>query len=104
MAIKDMTGRLTPRELKQLYMARVNCHLIHGCEIAPDSEDVHVKQLMTVQVSFIRQMLNLHRRSIVAPLFTETGIIPLRVRRVLLTLSHLVYFLGSKMIHTPALR
>lgn len=44
MAIEDMTGRLTPNELKQLYMARVNCHLIHGYEILPDSEDVHVKQ------------------------------------------------------------
>ncbi|KAJ7066872.1 hypothetical protein B0H15DRAFT_971598 [Mycena belliarum] len=74
-----MTGRLTPKELKQLYMARVDCHLIHA-------EDVHV--------SFIRQMLNLHRRSMIAPLFTETGIMPLRVRRFVLDLGHLVYLLG----------
>lgn len=30
----------------------------------------------------------------IAPLFTETGIMPLRVRRLLLDLRHLVYFLG----------
>jgi hypothetical protein len=100
MAIEDMTGRLTPKELKQLYMARVDC--LHACEISPDSEDLHVKQLCKVQVSFIRQMLNLHRRSMIAPLFTETGIMPLRVRRLLLVLSHLGYFLGQRIVLIPA--
>jgi hypothetical protein len=96
MAIEDMTGRLTPKELKELYMARVDCHLINGCEIPPDSEDIHIKQLSKVQVSFIRHMLNLHMQSMIAPLFTETGIMPLRVRRLLIVLNHLVYFLGLK--------
>jgi hypothetical protein len=94
MEIEYMTGRLTPKELKELYMARVDCHLIHGCEISPDSEDVHIKQLSKVQIRFLRQMLNLHSRSVIAPLFTETGIIPLRVRRLLLVLNHLIYSLG----------
>ena len=48
MAIEDMTGRLTPKELKELYMARVDCHLIHGCEISPDCENVHVKQYESI--------------------------------------------------------
>ena len=52
MAIEDMTGRLTPKELKELYMARVDCHLIHGCEISPDSEDVHVNQLAKFKFGF----------------------------------------------------
>lgn len=39
-------------------------------------------------------MLNLHRRSMIAPFFMEIGITPLRVRRLLLVLSHLRYFLG----------
>jgi hypothetical protein len=72
----------------------VDCHLIHGCEISPDSEDIHVKQLIKVQIRFIHQLLNLHPRSVIAALFTETGIIPLRVRRFLLVLKHLIYFLG----------
>lgn len=91
MGIEDMTGRLTPKELKQLYMATVDCHLIHACEITPDSDDVHVKELLKIQVSFLRQMLNLHSRSEIAPLFTETGIMPLRVRRFVLTLKYLIY-------------
>jgi hypothetical protein len=99
MAVEDMTGRLMPKELKELYMARVDCHLIWGCEIMPDSEDIHLKQLSQVQISFIRNMLNLHPHSMIAPLFTETGIIPLRVQRLLLVLTHLVYWLGLDKKH-----
>jgi ribonuclease HI len=99
MGIEDMTGRLNPKDLKQLYMARVDCHLIHGCEIAPDSETVHVKKLCKVQISFIRHILNLHSRSMIAPLFTETGLTPLRVRRFLLVLTHLIYFLSLGNTH-----
>jgi hypothetical protein len=94
LAIEDMAGRLTPKELKQLYMARVDCHLIHACEISPDSEDVHVKHLGKVQISFLHEMPNLHSRSLIAPLFTETWIMPLRVRRLPLVLSHLRSLLG----------
>ncbi|KAJ7458301.1 hypothetical protein B0H11DRAFT_1612765, partial [Mycena galericulata] len=47
-----------------------------------------------VHIRFIRHMLNLHPCSMIAPLFTETRIIPLRVRRFLITLNHLIYFLG----------
>ncbi|KAJ7223560.1 hypothetical protein GGX14DRAFT_532178 [Mycena pura] len=93
-AIEDMTGWLMPKELKQLYMARVDCHLIHGCEIPPDSEDVHVMQLCQVQISFLRQMLNIHCHSMIVPLFTETGIKPPRVCCLLLVLSHLMHWRG----------
>ncbi|KAJ7865514.1 hypothetical protein B0H13DRAFT_2352941 [Mycena leptocephala] len=62
MVIEDMTGRLTPKELKELYMARVDCHLIHGCEISPDSKDVHIKQLGKVQIQFLRQMRGYRKR------------------------------------------
>jgi hypothetical protein len=99
MGLEDMTGRLTPKELKNLYMARIDCHLIHGCEVSPDSESIHVRKLCKVQVSFIRHMLNLHSRSMIAPLFTETGLVPLRVRRFQIVLSHLCYFLSLKNNH-----
>jgi hypothetical protein len=79
--------------MKLLYMARVDCHLTYGCEISPDCEDVHVKQLCEVQISFIRQILNLHGRSMLIPLYTETGIVPLRVRRFILALGYLQYLL-----------
>ncbi|KAF8137938.1 hypothetical protein K438DRAFT_1494664, partial [Mycena galopus ATCC 62051] len=92
-------GRLTPKEYKQLYMSRVDCHLIHGCEISPDCDDVHVKQLCDIQVSFLRQILNLHSHSLIAPLFTETGIMPLRFRRYLVLLSYLQYLLNLEQTH-----
>jgi hypothetical protein len=62
MAIEDMTGRLTPKELKELYMARVDCHLIYRCEISPGSEDIHVKQLSKVRASH-----RVHRGSSTGP-------------------------------------
>ncbi|KAF5378897.1 hypothetical protein D9615_006858 [Tricholomella constricta] len=94
MATEDLTGRLTPKELKQLYMARVDCHLIHGCEISPDAEEVHVSKLEDVQISFLRRILNVHKRSMLVPLYTETGIMPLRPRRLLLTLRFLRYLVS----------
>jgi hypothetical protein len=62
-------------------------HLIHACGISPDSENVQL-HVCKVQVSFLRRMLNLHS-PLIAPLFTETGIVPLHVRRLLLVPSHL---------------
>ncbi|KAJ7601403.1 hypothetical protein DFH06DRAFT_1026134 [Mycena polygramma] len=99
MGLEDSTGRLTPKELKPLYMGRVDCHLTHGCEVSPDSEDIHVKELCAVQVDFLRQMLNVHSHSSLAPLFTETGIMPLRVRRFLILLVYLQYLLSLKLPH-----
>jgi hypothetical protein len=40
MTIEDPTGRLPPEEPIQLYLARINCHLSHGCEISLESEDM----------------------------------------------------------------
>jgi len=80
-------------------MARVDCHLIHGCEISPDSKDIHVKHLIKVQIWFIRHILNLHSCSMITPLFMETGITPIRVRRLQIVLSHLIYFLGLEKTH-----
>ncbi|KAJ6462679.1 hypothetical protein C8R47DRAFT_1239855, partial [Mycena vitilis] len=95
MAVEDMTGRLTPKELKQLYMARVDCHLTHGCEVSPDILGTsYLKLLASIQVNFLRRMLNLHSRSSIVALYTETGIMPIRVRRFLLALGHLKYLLG----------
>lgn len=99
MGIEDSTGRLTPKELKTLYMARVDCHLIHGCEVSPDCEDTHVKELCAVQVDFLRQMLNVHSQSLLAPLFTETGIMPLRIRRFMILLVYLQYLVSLKLPH-----
>ncbi|KAJ7203348.1 hypothetical protein GGX14DRAFT_369705, partial [Mycena pura] len=43
------------------------------------------------QVYIIRRILGLNKRSMTAPLFTETGLVPLRFRRVTLALTHPKY-------------
>jgi hypothetical protein len=81
-------------------MVHVNCHLIHGCEVSPDSENVHVEEHCEFQVSFVRKILNVHSHSMLAPLFTKTGIMPLQVRRYSVLLGYLQYLL----YHYPTLR
>ncbi|KAJ3861884.1 hypothetical protein EV359DRAFT_46300 [Lentinula novae-zelandiae] len=85
--------RLDPPIAKQLYSALVDCHLINGCEIAIDTDAHLLSMLEQVQLLFLRRMLGLSRRSILAPLFTETGIMPIRTRRVILALRYLIYLL-----------
>lgn len=99
LGLEDKTGHLTPKELKPLYLARVDPHLIYACEVSPDANNVHVDLLENVQVSFLRYMLGLHDRSPKVPLYTETGIMPLRPRRAILTLSYLIYVLQQKPTH-----
>ncbi|GAW03734.1 hypothetical protein LENED_005478 [Lentinula edodes] len=85
--------RLDPLIAKQLYSALIDCHLINGCEIAIDTDKHLLSMLEQVQLLFLRWMLGLSRRSMVAPLFTETGIMPIRIRRVILALRYLIYLL-----------
>jgi hypothetical protein len=74
LGIEESTGRLTPKELRILYMARVDCHLIHGCEISPDWENVHVQELCAIQTEFLREILNVHSHSLRAPLFIDMAV------------------------------
>jgi hypothetical protein len=88
--LDNSTGQLTPKEYKQLYIARVDCDHILAVWY------VHVKELCNVQVSFLRQILNVH---MLAPLFTETRIMPLRVRCYLVLLGYHQYLLGLALPH-----
>ncbi len=92
-AIKDWTGDLLPRHAKQLYMAQVDCHLIHGCEVMPDATKSLLEPLVDVQVKFICKMLHVGSRSMLVPLHTETGITPLQTCRFVLVLNFLKYTL-----------
>ncbi|KAJ3871486.1 hypothetical protein F5051DRAFT_306582, partial [Lentinula edodes] len=76
---------------KQLYSALVDYNLINGCEIAIDTDNHLLSMLEQVQLLFLRRTLGLSRRSMVAPLFTETGIMLIRTRRGLRALRYLIY-------------
>jgi hypothetical protein len=78
-----MIGSLNPREGKKLYMALVDPHLTHGCGVIIDTK--HGQRLLAPleekHKSFIRRILSVHARSMLALLFSETSIVPLRYRR-----------------------
>jgi exonuclease III len=92
-ALDSFIGALPPKEGKMLYMARVDPILTFGCEVVLDVEETLVQKLSDVQHLFIRRLLGLGPRSLLATLFTETGILPLRFRRAKLAIGYLIYLL-----------
>ncbi|KAK7008449.1 hypothetical protein R3P38DRAFT_2413192, partial [Favolaschia claudopus] len=98
-AAKTMIGCLPPKEGLRLYMARIDPHLTSGCEVCLDTSNAHLEILTSVQHEFLRRLLGVHGRSILAVLFTETGIIPLNYRRVTEVLGYLGYVLGLSPSH-----
>ncbi|KAJ6518793.1 hypothetical protein C8R45DRAFT_801093, partial [Mycena sanguinolenta] len=94
-AIKSMIGCLPPAEGVQLYMARVDPHLTFGCEVGLDVVTAHLKELADVQHQFLRRLLGVHDHSILFPLFTETGVIPVVTR----TIGYLIYLLALPQNH-----
>src|SRR6202044_3681248 len=92
-ALNSFIGTLPPKEGRQLYMARVDPMLTIGCEVVLDVEDALVQELMDVQHLFLRRLLGVGQHSMLATLFTETGILPLRFRRAKLAIGYLIYLL-----------
>ncbi|KAJ3807934.1 hypothetical protein F5876DRAFT_79242 [Lentinula aff. lateritia] len=80
---------MPPAITKQLYTALVDCHLTNGCEIIPDTDPNLLCLLEDIQIHFLRRMLGLSSNSVITPLYTETGIMPIRTHRVSLTLRYL---------------
>ncbi|KAJ7169831.1 hypothetical protein C8R46DRAFT_213930 [Mycena filopes] len=90
-ALKHRVGTMPVKEGIQLYMARVDCYLISGCELALDTAAGLLDVYVDVQHTFLRRLLGLNSHSMLAILFTETGQMPLRIRRILLALGRLRY-------------
>ncbi|KAJ7333985.1 hypothetical protein DFH08DRAFT_707359, partial [Mycena albidolilacea] len=83
---------LPPWEARKMYMALENPHLTHGCEFSLDVNLDLRKPLEDVQIELC--ILGVNKRSLIAPLFTETSPVPLRFRRVILALTHYKYLLA----------
>ncbi|KAJ7230972.1 hypothetical protein B0H12DRAFT_219425 [Mycena haematopus] len=64
---------------------------ISGAEISVDVEASLTEELVDVQHAFIRRLLGINSRSMLAVLFSETGLMPIRMRRLLLALARLRY-------------
>ncbi|KAJ7201321.1 hypothetical protein GGX14DRAFT_656275 [Mycena pura] len=72
-------------------MARVDCHLISGCELSLDTDNTLLKE---------------NGESVLAVLITETGQMPVRIRRHFLALSRLRYIAAldpSRVVHSAFL-
>ncbi|KAJ7090615.1 hypothetical protein C8R44DRAFT_990643 [Mycena epipterygia] len=99
-------GSLPVREGLQLYMARVDCYLISGCELALDTDNSLIQDHIEAQHMFLRQLLGLNPHSMLAVLFTETGQMPVRIRRLLLALGQLQYMVDvgpGRVVHSALL-
>ncbi|KAJ7753051.1 armadillo-type protein [Mycena maculata] len=93
------------KEGLMLYMARVDCYLISGAEISLDVDNSLIKEHLDAQHLFLRRLLGINSRSMLAVLFTETGLMPIRIRRLLLALARLQYMirLGDERIVRAAM-
>lgn len=80
------------REGLLLYMASVDCYLISGAKVSLDVDlGLLTEHTTELQQSFLRSLLGLNSSSMLAILYTETGQIPMKGRRLLRALSRLRY-------------
>jgi hypothetical protein len=98
-AMETIVGCLPPREGVQLYMARVDPLLTFGCEVALDVDEGLLGELEAVQHLYLCRLLGLHSRSTLAILFTETGVMPIKFRCVILAIGYLIYLLSLPPLH-----
>jgi hypothetical protein len=94
LGLDRFVGSLPAWDARTLYMARVDPYLTAGCDVCLDIDLKSLARLDRVQVKFLRRMLGVGRRSMKAVLFSETGIWPIKYRRVHLALKYLCYLLG----------
>ncbi|KAJ7090739.1 hypothetical protein B0H15DRAFT_778739 [Mycena belliarum] len=102
LGLDRFVGALPAWDMRTLYMARVDPYLIAGCEVCLDVNAKSLKLLEKVQCKFIRRMLGVGSRSMKAVLFSETGIWPIKYRRVYLALKNLCHLIELKDAERPA--
>lgn len=93
LGLESHVGVIPPMEGRKLYMACVDPHLTFGAELIVDVQAAQLLHLQNVQHRFFRRLLGLNPRSMLAPLFTETAVMPIQYRRLILTLRYLKHLL-----------
>ncbi|KAJ7071673.1 hypothetical protein C8F01DRAFT_1047744 [Mycena amicta] len=93
LGLERFLERIDVWQARDMYMARVDPYLIAGCEIFPDVDDKSLRRLQKVENMYLRRILGLGSRSLTVVLFSETGIWPVKYRRVFLALKYLRYLL-----------
>lgn len=82
-------GDLPPAQGLTVYKARVASHLTYAAEVAIGVSPPALALLESVETHFLRRILHVHDRSRLAILYSETGVIPLRFKRLLRPLKFL---------------
>ncbi|EAU88018.2 hypothetical protein CC1G_12170 [Coprinopsis cinerea okayama7 len=90
--LEALIGKMPVPHLLKLYQSLVDPHLTHGCEIILDTVANQLQKLERVQLAFLRRVLGVGERSIRVVLFTETGMLPIRIRRLLLAIDCVRYY------------
>ncbi|KAH6906935.1 hypothetical protein BKA70DRAFT_1285887 [Coprinopsis sp. MPI-PUGE-AT-0042] len=92
-------GKMPTWDALMLYNAYVDSHLTHGCEVILDSNRSALSLLERTQKGFLRRMLGLGDHCIVVALYSETGVMPIVFRRLLLAIDYLRYLVALPMTH-----
>ena len=92
--IDDSLGFLPVDEALNLYNALVDPHLTHGADVCIDVAQTHLSKLECIQHYFVRRLLGLPTNSLLVAFFTETGLLPLKFRRLLVALNYLKYLVN----------
>ncbi|TFK80935.1 hypothetical protein K466DRAFT_441345, partial [Polyporus arcularius HHB13444] len=96
LSLESRMGTLPPASVLSMYKSLIEPHLVYGCEAALDVRPLSLKPLVDVQTAYLRRAIGLGPRSQLTPLYTETGIWPLRYRRLALVLRWLLYVLRDR--------
>ncbi|KAL1737919.1 hypothetical protein HDZ31DRAFT_17844, partial [Schizophyllum fasciatum] len=79
-------GDLPPHLAVRLHSARLDPVLYFGCEIGIALAPTTIKALERSQLNFLRRVLGLPKKSRCIVVYTGTGILPIRHRRLILAL------------------
>ncbi|TRM58327.1 hypothetical protein BD626DRAFT_463973 [Schizophyllum amplum] len=86
LSLQRHLGDLAPKAAIQLYQARIEPLLSYGCEVGVALTADAVDALTKVQINFFRRILGYTKRSMRAIVFSETGVLPILHRRLILAL------------------
>ncbi|KAF7964774.1 hypothetical protein HWV62_3128 [Athelia sp. TMB] len=101
-SVESFVGSLPPLQGLRLYNARVDSHLPAACKVAIDVAMPLLKPLQAVQHTFLQRLIGLNPRAMRAFLFSESGLLPLAYRRIILALRYLLYLLSLPSHHLAA--
>ncbi|KAJ6465734.1 hypothetical protein C8R45DRAFT_752045, partial [Mycena sanguinolenta] len=90
-ALDRYVGDIPVWDAGSLYMARVGPYLISGADICPDVVESRIVEKEAIQHHYLRRMMGLTARSMTAILFSETGLEPIRYRRIRQLLNYLLH-------------